>query len=586
HLSPDYLASPYASVQLLIDNARLIYQHDAALDYVQVVDFGTSATDGNYYSTTKYRKAHGLDTLEVEVPRDIYYWYIVHPKITDEVPAYIDPDIVEDNNSHRNNITTAEHGYFWRDFIFNFCDLGYAKLKDMLKGERIVWNKFNLGGFTSHALDVLNRWLDGSMQFTSNDERPHQPVRIYRKHIGRCGEYSDMRVAAARAALIPAASVASYSTDHVWNEFWDEGWIHWDGAINDPYMYVNSWGKKFGSVFRWKSDGSFIPVTDRYSKSYSTLNIYALDSLENPIDGARVLLYTTGLDGTMWFDTYGCTDSEGKVTFVVGTERPYYARMSCDYGMVLRSGETVRVVSDSRHGIEYNRALTISAAKPVRNVQETAPPDFDEKSLYFELDFRAPTQVVRGRDLFDDLDRDATQFVAVQPGLINCFVVDASTYERLRAGQDCAGFNVMTQCDSGAISFEFDSESDWYVVFDNANALHTRQHITAVARLYAESDPAIAHVHALPCYPNPFNPSHGPAVIAYQLPQKATIEIIVYNILGQKVRTLGKKDHYAGTFQVDWDGKDQRGQILPAGVYFYRIQTTVGASWQKVLLVR
>ncbi|RPH93248.1 MAG: T9SS C-terminal target domain-containing protein [Calditrichaeota bacterium] len=586
HLSPEYLVSPFASIQLLVDNARLIYENDKLLDYVQVIDVGTSSTDQNYYSTTLYRTAYALDTLEVEAPRDIYYWYVVHPKISDEIPAYIDPDRVEDNRSHRNNITAKEQGYFWRDFLFNYSDPGYARLKDLLKGKVIVWNKFDPRNQSRHAMETLNRWMDSSMKFDSNEERPHQPVRIYRKHMGRCGENSDMRVAVARAALIPAVSVASYSTDHVWNEFWDEEWIHWDGAINDPYMYVNSWGKQFGSVFRWKSDGSLIPVTHRYTKSTSILHIYVLDREERPIDGATVVLYTTGLDGTQWFDTYGVTDVQGKVTFVVGTDRPYYASMSCDYGNVPQAaGETVRVIGDSRPGIEYQRALTVQAEKPERRYQEAAAPAFSDHSFYFRFDFQAPMQITAGSDIFDDLDQNATQFVSQKPGKINYCFLDAVNYDRLLNNGEASGFNIMTQQDGGAVSFEVGGGSDWYFILDNSSSLHTLQHIIGLASLYAESDPTVPKVFALPCHPNPLNPYAGEAVFSYQLPQKTATELSIYNILGQRVRTLINQEQYAGSFQVSWDGRDGNGQIVPAGLYVYRIKTAIGESSQKLLVI-
>jgi transglutaminase-like putative cysteine protease len=66
------------------------------------------------------------------------------------------------------------------------------------------------------------------MSFTSNNERPHQPVRIITKHFGRCGEYADLTAAVARLALIPCTSIISISTDHTWNEFWDENWVAWE----------------------------------------------------------------------------------------------------------------------------------------------------------------------------------------------------------------------------------------------------------------------------------------------------------------------------------------------------------------------
>ena len=588
HLSPQYLMSGYASVQLLVDNARLIYQNDQYLDYVEVLDYGSSHTDLNYYSTTKYRKAKLVDTLEVEVPRDIYYWYIVHPKISDEIPAYIDPDVIEDSRSHNNNITTSEGGYFWRDFLFYQADPGYAKLKDLLKGCKIVWNKFggsvNLG--SAHALDAMNRWLGRSMEFTSNEERPHQPVRIYRKHIGRCGENSDMRVAIARAALIPATGVASYSTDHVWNEFWDEGWIHWDGDIDKPYMYVDSWGKKFGSVIKWRSDGFFTSVTDKYARSHSKLNIYALDSLDNPIDGAQIWLYTTGLDDNLWFDNYSITDISGKATFIVGTDRKYHARMRCDYGSVpVNADHLLRVVSNSQPNKEYTVSLSVPAIKPVSQGEEISVPQFQDNRYYLEVDFKIPSQIIRGIDIFDDMELNAYQFIEKTGGTTNFMILDEMNYQNLLVNNKFQGFHVLSEIDSSKTGFEFNEPSNWYCVFDNTPALHTLQHIVASVNLYSMYAPEIPQVYILQNYPNPVNPQKYATTITYQLPQKSKVEITIYNLLGQKVKTLLNTIRYAGSFDVEWDGKNELNQWVASGIYVCKIKTEHGEASRKMLVV-
>jgi len=92
HTAPQILQSPNFYTGILTENAEDVYAHDALLDYVAVVDYGSSAAGGDYYSTVRYRTAADRgDTTEVELPRERYYWDIVHPKITDELPTYINP---------------------------------------------------------------------------------------------------------------------------------------------------------------------------------------------------------------------------------------------------------------------------------------------------------------------------------------------------------------------------------------------------------------------------------------------------------------------------------------------------------------
>lgn len=70
-------------------------------------------------------------------------------------------------------------------------------------------------------------------------------------------------------------------------------------------------------------------------------------------------------------------------------------------------------------------------------------------------------------------------------------------------------------------------------------------------------------------YPNPFNPA---TVINYELPQPARVKIRIYNLMGQEIRTLFDGLRNAGKHQVHWDGKDDTGKDVAAGIYLYRAE--------------
>ena len=70
-------------------------------------------------------------------------------------------------------------------------------------------------------------------------------------------------------------------------------------------------------------------------------------------------------------------------------------------------------------------------------------------------------------------------------------------------------------------------------------------------------------------YPNPFNPS---TTIKYALPQAADVELTVYNVFGQVVRTLVAEYQSAGRYAVEWDATNDSGHSLSSGMYFYRLQ--------------
>lgn len=70
-------------------------------------------------------------------------------------------------------------------------------------------------------------------------------------------------------------------------------------------------------------------------------------------------------------------------------------------------------------------------------------------------------------------------------------------------------------------------------------------------------------------YPNPFNPA---TVIQYVLPEACHVKVEIYNALGQKVVTLVDDDQKAGYKSICWDSRDQSGNKVASGVYFYRLE--------------
>ncbi|MCI0560322.1 MAG: T9SS type A sorting domain-containing protein, partial [Nitrososphaera sp.] len=85
-------------------------------------------------------------------------------------------------------------------------------------------------------------------------------------------------------------------------------------------------------------------------------------------------------------------------------------------------------------------------------------------------------------------------------------------------------------------------------------------------------------------YPNPFNPE---TLIRFALPKQQAVWLAVYNILGQKVRTLidgavMERDFYT----VAWNGRDDNEVALPSGVYLYKLQTSEFQQTRKMLMVK
>jgi len=102
-------------VSLLADNVRLIYEYDAFLDYVEIVEVGTFG-EGDYGTTLTYRVEVPLiddddgPIEDFEIPMEIYYWFVVHPRLSDERPEYVKP-------SSGGYALPENDGIFWREYL-------------------------------------------------------------------------------------------------------------------------------------------------------------------------------------------------------------------------------------------------------------------------------------------------------------------------------------------------------------------------------------------------------------------------------------------------------------------------------------
>ncbi len=84
-------------------------------------------------------------------------------------------------------------------------------------------------------------------------------------------------------------------------------------------------------------------------------------------------------------------------------------------------------------------------------------------------------------------------------------------------------------------------------------------------------------------FPNPFNPTTN---IQYQLPVNNHISLVIYNALGEQIRTLVDEEKDKGYYSVLWDGKNNQGKMAPSGIYFYQIKAGNYIKTQKMVFLR
>ncbi len=84
-------------------------------------------------------------------------------------------------------------------------------------------------------------------------------------------------------------------------------------------------------------------------------------------------------------------------------------------------------------------------------------------------------------------------------------------------------------------------------------------------------------------YPNPFN---AQTQLVYTLPVASPVELAIYNVMGQRVRTLVQGMQAAGRYQIAWDGRSDSGSSLASGVYLSRLVSTQGVQVRRLLLLK
>ena len=84
-------------------------------------------------------------------------------------------------------------------------------------------------------------------------------------------------------------------------------------------------------------------------------------------------------------------------------------------------------------------------------------------------------------------------------------------------------------------------------------------------------------------YPNPFNPE---TTIKFDLAESGQVELRIYNMVGQVVRTLVDENQAAGRYSIRWDGRDDRGLTVSSGIYFYSLRADKFRAVKKLMLLK
>jgi hypothetical protein len=120
----------------------------------------------------------------------------------------------------------------------------------------------------------------------------------------------------------------------------------------------------------------------------------------------------------------------------------------------------------------------------------------------------------------------------------------------------------------GSVRFEALAAGDPKIRIESADGRDAANHKLPLATAAPEEKKAPRVSFLAPVAPNPVR---GAAVVAFGLARRGPVELAIYSVDGRRVRSLLHEDRDAGEYRIEWDGRDQGGRRVAAGVYYLRL---------------
>ncbi|MBN1290448.1 MAG: T9SS type A sorting domain-containing protein [Candidatus Latescibacteria bacterium] len=131
--------------------------------------------------------------------------------------------------------------------------------------------------------------------------------------------------------------------------------------------------------------------------------------------------------------------------------------------------------------------------------------------------------------------------------------------------------------------FVIDQNDVMWIVSGNGSGYITSFAKAAILTDVAEDEKTPEALSIIGNYPNPFNPS---TTIEFMLPEYGTADLVIYNIMGQKVRDLVSGQLPPGTHYVVWNGRDNHGNTVSSGVYICRLKSGEKVMMKQMMLLK
>lgn len=459
HISPEVLSDPSFEPSLIWENARQIYEADKILDFVQLVE-------KKDYTTARYFLEIDGEIRAYELPRDYFYWFVVHPQFFTELPRKIG-------------------GYFWREYYLNRCDVGYPKLRDYLKGVKVLWDGRTLSisnkqleertELLRYALPSIGLWVMKQLPEGKHPlGRPLQPIEVLKGHGGSCTENQTVLACALRACLIPAGYARNFSENHQWVEFFlmdkwhpiqtDMGGSALRIAHPPGISYDRDYGgtKELSSVALVRPDGYIIERVGEHSKT-TKVKIKVIDVNAYPMDGVLVRVFTPFYPATSGvcnsLCTYSYTDINGECEFTLGQNRDYLVVVGSE-GFPIKSASDKEVYQNT-FSLPQRKRLVGGRIYPI------AP---DKSSPNISIICNPHSYIIYGLNLLPDFRRPEVRPKFSQRckgGALVVLICDENNFAKYRKGEKFSAYVFEARDKNTHISLRIEPKRDWFIIFHN-----------------------------------------------------------------------------------------------------------------------
>lgn len=593
HLSPKTLQS--MDVTLPGVNAQALYTIAPDLQYVELVEY-------DEYTTTKYRVINGAgDTVWTEIPKEIYYWWVLMPKLSDEEPL----------------MDASVYNEFWRSYIYNNADTDYPLLKDVLADVKVVWdgqkykwaNKDSLGnlyefGDSLFAIQTVGRWVAHTLPEKAANPRPNQPNQLLHDHDGNCGELQDLLNGGARTALLPVLSVSSWAGDHVWCEMycpdsakWAYYQIDWECGktrINFDRTYPNK-----GCITGWRADGYRWMVNEHYNP-VCTLTVIVRDDDGKGIDGAEVVFaaapYSDPHGSSYYIGSWMHTDENGELTVLLGVDINYGIRADWSGGHDPAAYNSIYPISYSQvveggHLYQYlEPGGSMPDDIPVSSISDTS---IHHYSIVVEYELPYRTLYGAGYWEYSGFTLDDHQYADKREhGRVDFFICDEPNYNLYVGDSPFNGYEVAENSAGRTVWLQLPADTNFYAVLSGEEKNCLSQAANIAVYLY-EGDVGVSELEeesSRTClYLLGSNPlAKSSARIAYTIGGKehGKVNLSVYDCMGRNIKVLAKRSIVPGHYRTEWYGCDEHGREVANGIYFIKLETEKTSITRKLTLIR